>query len=230
MESKKTLSSDVYAKIREKIISLEFPPGMVLQEAKLASEFGVSRTPVREAMNVLLQEGWLYRDARVLAVKRFTETDIRQIFEIRKILENAAIQKVFSQGNPRLLAGYLDDFVVKMKEESDFRKFTGHDISFHAAIVKQTENPRLTQFWYNIYEEIFRGGLLSMQSIKNRKETVLEEHGAIVEYCWEKDFEKTLEALEIHHENSLHSLIIGFNGEIRHVSTQGSRVPSNALR
>lgn len=57
-----------------------------------------------------------------------------------------------------------------------------------------------------------------MQSIKNRKETVLDEHSSIVESCWEKDFEKTFEALETHHENSLHSLIKAFNGEIRHGS------------
>lgn len=209
MRSRKTLSQKVYDRIREKITSVEFPPGMVLQEARLAAEFGVSRTPVREAMNVLLQEGWLDREARVLKVKQFTDTDVLQIFEIRSILENAAMKKVFSKGNPRLLAGYLDDFVARMTQEDDFRKFTSHDIEFHAAIVKQMENPRLTQFWYNIYEEIFRGGLWSMSYIANRKNTVLDEHRTIVESCWEKDLAKTLAALAEHHEHSRRALVQG---------------------
>lgn len=206
LKSRKTLSGQVYEKIREKITSVEFPPGMVLQEARLASEFGVSRTPVRDAINLLVLEGWLCRDGRTLSVKSFTKTDICQIFEIRSILETAAVRKVFSQGNPRLLAGHLDDYVAKMTRECDIREFISHDIEFHAAIVKQMANPRLTQFWYNIYEEVFRAGLFTLQSVKNRKNTVINEHRSIVEYCWEKNLETTLQALKEHHDSSLDSL------------------------
>ena len=211
MVSGETLSRKVYLRLKEKIISLEFPPGMILQEAMLATIFEVSRTPVREAMNLLLQEGWLDRRARILMVRQPTEIDIQQIFEIRSILEIASLKKAFLEGNPRLLAGLLDDLVVSMVKESDFRKFMGFDIEFHALIVKQMNNPKLTQFWYNIYEETFRGGLWSMSTVANRKNDVIDEHRVIAESCWERDFEKTLKALSIHHNNSKDALLQGLN-------------------
>ena len=58
------LAFDVYKKIKEGILSLAYPPGATLQERQIAEQFGVSRTPVREAIQCLAEEGWLVISAR----------------------------------------------------------------------------------------------------------------------------------------------------------------------
>lgn len=209
MAERTTLSAQVYEKIKKSITSLEYPPDSILQEASLAANLGVSRTPVREATMQLLQEGWLMREGRSLRVKSISEEDMRQIFEIREILEREALIKVFTCGNPRLVAGFLDDLVQKMEQEKDFYNFTRYDLEFHAAIVRSMGNERLTQFWCNIYEEIFRCGLFSVRSVKNRKDQVTDEHRQIIECCWRKDLECALQAMKGHHVSSLAALLKG---------------------
>jgi DNA-binding GntR family transcriptional regulator len=204
-----TLSNQVYEKIKKSITSLEYSPDSTLQEATLAAILGVSRTPIREATMQLLQEGWLIREGRSLRVKTLSREDMEQIFEIREILEKEALVKTFTRGNPRLIAGFLDDLVQKMEQEDDFYNFTRFDLDFHATIVKNMGNDRLTQFWCNIYEEIFRCGLFSVRAVKNRRDQVINEHGKIIECCWKKDLECALKAMEEHHESSLSALLKG---------------------
>src|SRR5665811_1600919 len=89
-----TLTTDrVYASLKEAIVSLHLRPGESIVEATIARQLGVSTTPVREALQRLAQEDLVvlsrYRGA---AVRETTETDIREIFELREILEPQAVR------------------------------------------------------------------------------------------------------------------------------------------
>ena len=67
-KKEQNLSSAVYEAIKDKIINGEFLPGSILMERSIAEEFGVSRTPVREALKRLSQEGWVDWEERRRAV------------------------------------------------------------------------------------------------------------------------------------------------------------------
>ena len=84
----------VFKTLREAIITGELKSGERLMEIKLANEMGVSRTPVREAIRKLEQEGLVILTARKGAeVAPINATDLKEVLEIRKTLEGLACQK-----------------------------------------------------------------------------------------------------------------------------------------
>ena len=86
-------SERIFTTLRERIIALELPPGCRLTEAELSREFGVSATPVREALQRLVQAGLAdHAKARGVTVHRPTSREIREIFEMRAVLEPAALR------------------------------------------------------------------------------------------------------------------------------------------
>ncbi|MGO4750855.1 GntR family transcriptional regulator, partial [Streptomyces sp. 2MCAF27] len=78
-----------YESIRAMIVGGELPPGAVLLETALAKKLGVSRTPVREALARLAQEELINREIRGYVVKTRTPEEIREIYDVRIILESA---------------------------------------------------------------------------------------------------------------------------------------------
>src|SRR5580693_8311181 len=82
------LKDSVYHRLREQIVSAELPPGYVLREAELAARFGVSKTPLREAFVRLEKDGFVaippYRSA---VVGGYSRQDLREIYEVRELLE-----------------------------------------------------------------------------------------------------------------------------------------------
>lgn len=86
------LTDSVYAVIKEEILGLRFEPGQALVERDLSDQMGVSKTPVREALLRLANEGFLSRtSSRRLVVKQVTQEEIEDIYSIREVLEPMAV-------------------------------------------------------------------------------------------------------------------------------------------
>lgn len=79
-----------YARVRRDVIEHVFPPGAVLLETTLSARYGVSRTPIREALNRLEHDGLLERVVRGYRVRVATAEDIMELYEARIALESAA--------------------------------------------------------------------------------------------------------------------------------------------
>lgn len=82
--------ADVYQRLHDDVVSGELDPGEPLVETALAQRYGVSRTPVREALNRLEQDGTIERQHRSLRVRTRTPTEILEIYEVRITLEGLA--------------------------------------------------------------------------------------------------------------------------------------------
>lgn len=124
-----------YEYIRDKILSGEIPRGTKLVEERLAEELGVSRTPIRESIRKLEQEG-LVKQKRVFNP---TSTDLRNIFQVRILLEGFAA---------RYSATYMDESTLRNLKEciTIARNGTTDEImkaneKFHDIIVRATNNP-----------------------------------------------------------------------------------------
>src|SRR5699024_7989304 len=81
---------DPYEYIKEAIIKGKYGPGMRLTEEALAKELNISRTPIREAIQQLLYDGVITPLKRGVIVREFTKDDIRQIYDLRAVLESYA--------------------------------------------------------------------------------------------------------------------------------------------
>lgn len=204
----KPLSLQVYEKIKEGIISLKFPPGTVLKERELSESLGVSRTPIREAIQRLLQEAWLVPDdgGKKMQVRPVTLKDAYEIIQIRNIVEYSAIDELVKNGGTRMLAADLDVILNSMKEAGDEFTFTSLDLKFHNLLVKSMKNERLLRFWNTVQEEVLRMGLLALKG-QDRWNEVIKEHEFLVEALWDKNPENIKQAMHNHLEHSYASLI-----------------------
>lgn len=203
----KPLSLQVYEAIKKDIVSLKYPPGSYLRERELAESLGVSRTPVREAIQRLSQEFWIISgDGKKMQVRPVTAADVREIIQIRNIIEFSAIDWLVTEGEPRVVAGQLDSILNEMKKTTEQYVFTNLDLSSHSLIIKSMQNERLIRFWATIQEEVVRMGLMALRGEYRFKE-VIHEHEILVNALWKKDPEEVKASMKDHLEKSFASLL-----------------------
>lgn len=140
------LGDRVYRRLRESLGSHAIVPGQRLQEAALAVQLGVSRTPVREALARLESEGLIAADGRSFTVPVLTDADVDEIYELRGLLEPAALARVAAEGvAPAALAGLgsaLAD-AEAAEEGNDAEAFIEANARFHAGWHDLVTNRRL---------------------------------------------------------------------------------------
>ncbi len=178
---KNNLASGVYDRIKKGILSLEFPPGGVLQERALAEELGVSRTPVREAVHRLSQEGWLLVNSRKnIKVRPVSSVDLHEVFQARSLLERDVLDLVLSRNLFRDAGNRMASMLTVMENSrGSLFSFISADQSFHSVLFGVLGNSRLGKFWGEVSEEMIWLGMLAMND--ERYGDVLAEHGRIAE-------------------------------------------------
>lgn len=136
---------NIYTSIRGRIIHQNFKPGAPLNENKLAKEFNVSRTPVREALQRLSSEGLVSIIPNLGArVSEINLRDFRELIEFRIILERGAGKLVARNATDRDIAA-LEQLQHKLDsgQGEDFDNLTNLDTEFHLIIRQATHNSLL---------------------------------------------------------------------------------------
>ena len=142
---------DAYEYIKDAIILGKYEPGMRLGEETLAKELNISRTPIREAIKQLEAEGLVVPLKRGVGVRNFTKEDIREIYDLRSLLESyAASQAAMNRTDADLdelkLANELYEEAIQDNLQSDMvriRKVVRVNQQFHEAIVSAAKNRHL---------------------------------------------------------------------------------------
>jgi DNA-binding GntR family transcriptional regulator len=196
------LANKIYQKILADIVELRLVPGDFLLERNIAEELGVSRSPVREAIKRLTQEGWLIsEDRRRPIVKGFSLKDGTALFQFRHMAELFSLDWVFENGLAKNLAGQLDLHIRKMREVMDVQvKFIRADVDFHTAIVNAVDNEFLTRAWFTVSNELVRTAIYGMDYLRTINK-IIREHEDLIQYMWENDKIMATRMLILHHEN-----------------------------
>lgn len=200
-EQKQSISSKIFEDLKAGILELRFPPGSFISDRMIAQQEGVSRTPVREALKRLSQEGWIVWEERKRAkVKELTLKDVKEVFFLRKMIEPTAVEEIFKYQEPKHLAGELSLIVNRMKKAMDVPVvFMQEDMAFHSTIIYFVGNARLMDIWSKIADESMRIAIYALYE-KRRPSDVVQEHEAIVEALWSRDLPLSLKKLERHHK------------------------------
>jgi DNA-binding GntR family transcriptional regulator len=142
------LADRVYHQLRDNIGSHQIRPGERLQEVSLAAQLGVSRTPVREALARLESEGMIAVEGRGFVVPELTDADIEEIYQLRFLLEPAAVSSAVAEvGNAADLASMsaaIEDAIAAEKS-GDFRAFLDANSRFHNAWRTLVPNRRMSK-------------------------------------------------------------------------------------
>ena len=199
----------VFQTLRQAILRGKLQPGERLMEIHLAQQLGVSRTPVREAIRMLEQEGLVIMIPRKGAiVAEITKSDLEDVLEVRAALEELAVKKAcrnISQEQLQELKKAAGKFAASLQKE-DLMACAQADVAFHEIISAATENRRLIQILNNIREQIYRYRLENLKD-KSSHANLVEEHTAICRALEERSEEKASDAVRVHIEHQKISIM-----------------------
>lgn len=198
----------VFNTLREAILKGELKPGERLMELQLASKLGVSRTPIREAIRMLEQEGLAVTIPRKGAeVAKMTEKDMEDVLQIRDALDELAASIACEQITPE----EMDELRRTMREfeeytkTADLKRIAEADVRFHDIIYKATRNPKLENMLNNLREQMYRYRVEYLKDEKNYP-ILIKEHSEIVEGLSKKDKNKLTDAMHKHVENQVNAV------------------------
>jgi DNA-binding GntR family transcriptional regulator len=187
-----------YELIREKITSLELSPGSAIDEGKLADELKMGSVPVREALNLLAHDHLVTTADQGLFVSKVDIPDLKQISEIRMLLEPYCAQEA-------ALHATADDIVVLealSQEQSQIqpdqpKQLFDLDHKFHQAIARAAKNKYLAEILENFYGHSKRAWFLALPHL-DFLSTAVESHLEMVGAIKDKDSERASEMMRDH--------------------------------
>lgn len=183
LEIPKTLTEVAVEKIRQMIISGELEFGQQITESQLSESFGLSKTPVREALLRLCSERLIeIRPRYGTFICRLTAEEIDNISELRIALENCAIHSAFNKNRQKLLTELQEniDCCERLRVKTDRGAYLSLDVNFHSCLLKFAENPYLIDMHRNTTTKVLamRNRLtFSQEYIANS----IQEHKDIVQ-------------------------------------------------
>lgn len=190
----------VYTKLKDAITSLELRPGETIVEGTIARQLGVSTTPVREALQRLAQADLVvlcrYRRA---TVREMTETDVREIYQLRETLEPLAARLAVSALTDTDLAGM--ERSIRLASAAIARRDWGElshlNRGFHGAFMRRCSNARLRRVLENLQDH---NRIIALLTWEGRGYDQLEhdEHLAVLEAALAGDADATADRLRQH--------------------------------
>ena len=208
------LAGEAYELILEQLISVKIPPGARITVDELARQFGISQTPIREALGRLETHGLVIKTHLIgyRAAPQYTREQFNNLYEVRLLLEPAAVRRTAEKIEPEEL-GALQQLIVEMQEEITagtpvkYGRFALHDAAFHACIAAASKNDLIAETLSRLHSHvhIFRHFFNSWVT-----ENALLEHRAIVEAIVARDAALAEQQMRTHIEASWQRLERGF--------------------
>ena len=205
------LTDHVYSEILKKILSGEIKPGSRIREDILAEQLGVSRTPIREAVNRLTQNGFIINVKRKgLYCIKVTRQDLLNLLELRITLESLSFEKCIDLATEgeinemqQIIDGFNEQFAVILTHDENIlgsemaQLHNDYDVRFHVGIARISNSVRLVQYVHEV--EIML--LIARQRIYSSSERV-----EIVRLSWTQH-QQMIDAIQARNKEAAKALL-----------------------
>lgn len=201
-------SDRAYATLLDEIQSGVLGPGTVLGEVEQATRLGVSRTPLREALGRLAADGLVAQQSpRVTAVTDVDADDIRELFEIRRALEETAARLAAERGDAATFATLAEEFAhASLRAEDGRAAYYALIERFDGALDASVANDYLTSALRTIRTHLVRVRRLSRDN-PARLAASVEEHRLIAASIAARDAQLAAHATHVHLHNALANIL-----------------------
>ena len=199
----RALYEEVAEQLRQRIFRRELEPGSWIDELKIAEEFGISRTPLREALKVLAAEGLVTMKVRRGAyVTEMSEKDLRDVYHLLSLLESDAAGVVAERATPEQLAALAALHAELEAAAGEREQFFAVNERFHMLLLELADNRWRSQMVADLRKvmKLNRHNSLFKQG---RIEDSLNEHRAILAAMVARDAQKTVKAMQAHFAQGL---------------------------
>lgn len=200
-----TLWEQLFASIKDAILSNQYRPGEELPIEKLAAEYGVSNTPVREALARLASVGLVnIIPNKGAVVAPITESDIQDVWEVRKLLEPYGAALAAERCSAEELDHLVSELQNVLAHPEDFATYTRVSFDVHAVFYKHLSNKLLRELLEKVNVHSIRIRSFIEGSAKPEREEIVRqvarEHLAIVEALRRRDAEEAGRRIREHLE------------------------------
>lgn len=206
------LADQVYAEVRDRILSRAIQIDKLVNVEEISSELGVSRTPVLDAIKRLASEGLVeIKPRRGTYVKGISEQDLIEIFQMREVLELYAAKHIIAQEDNAAVIAQMQQALDEMRSEvataqTDYKAYTAADKAFHTTLIGACQNQRMITAYdnLNIHLHIMRGHL--HKSLVPPK-VVDAEHSAMLLALKERDYPAAENTIKTHLQSAMKKML-----------------------
>ena len=213
-KTKTSYSADAYRSIKTLIVESKILPNEVITEQALAAQTNIGRTPIREALKRLEQEGLIVTENRRKRVHAFDLNEINQIFELKICIESEMAGLAATRATDQALIS-IDATMVSMEEQAAqlgeqtqqnvdnkvwFRKWMDLDARLHEGIYRSTGNELSIDLVRSLNVKIHRFKL-GMLTLEGRVITSVKEHRTFVDAILARDAERSRATMREHLTN-----------------------------
>ena len=195
-----SLADRAYSILKEAIIQNRLTPNMVLTEEQLARDLAISRTPVRQALEKLAYEKLVrFQQGRGAVVVELSEDNIRQVYEVRQLVEPATARLAARSIEPEKLEE-LRLILEGQKSSITARDYTSYllgDYRFHTGIAQASRNEILHEIVVKLSVQVQRFLILS-RNLPEKAGVAMEEHSLILRALEARDEDTAEEAMLEH--------------------------------
>lgn len=212
-----TLGEKISAVLRKRIVSGISKPGTRLSENKLSAEFGTSRSPVRDALKTLSNEGLIRLERMGAVVLGLDKKDIEELYEVRYLIESFALKRLanmYSEEVAQRLMVITDKMEMAAKHHNH-EELAHYDFLFHDYIVRQIQHNRILQLWNSMKHVVMTVLLVTTERrfSNNNEETsvLIEKHRQLIDTLKTMQAEHIEQQLQEHYSdtyNSIHKLLL----------------------
>jgi DNA-binding GntR family transcriptional regulator len=198
-----------YRALRDAILSGEFVPNSRLNQDDLAKRLGVSRAPIRDALNRLEAEGLVRTLGRTggVVVAETSEQEMADIYELRAIVDCATVRLACERVGEELLArlrGVVEE-TEQATEAKDLQRIVQAHAAFHEVLYTASGNAELIRVARNLWDRSYRFRVMALSNEENARRG-LEQHRAILAALETRDAERAVAMAEEHDRSSIRHL------------------------
>ena len=215
------LSDKVYEVLKKKILERELKPGDKVQVDEVAGQLGVSRTPVKDALNRLALEGLVEKVARRgTFVSTMSAKDVDDLFDLRLLMESFAAEQVLDKDK-------VDSFLAEMatcmanidkiaqSDDPDYDAYMTWNRDLHQFLVMLADNNRLLQMYESLNIPIQVARVHYLHSVESVTHTQ-QEHQAIYQAFENRDLEQVKRAIATHINSVRNAVLRGLEADQEH--------------
>jgi DNA-binding GntR family transcriptional regulator len=210
------ISREIYQLLKNKIIDFELLPGQILMVQQLAAEHDISRTPVREALVRLKEEGFVEEtQGRKFKVSEVTWAQITDLYQIRKILEAQALIEIAGRITGKQVSALeaLTKSMEKDYKNGDHSSFFENDLKFHNFIFELYGNKMIIEWMRRMQDHQQRIRYLTATMDSRLKESIAE-HTSIVKHLREGGGEMAAKVLSAHLDAAVSDIMHVRSGQL----------------
>jgi len=189
INTKSSLQSQTYTYVKNQILTNVLDANVLYSETKLAAELGISRTPMRESLHCLSQDGYItIIPSKGFMIRQLNEKDMLESIQIRCALEgfctHVIANEIESKRGQKLIKA-LSKLLERMKNTKDsndsHKSFMNYDHDFHLALINYVDNSEFSQTYQRLMYLIQLTTSTAL-SITGRIESTLDEHEQYFHY------------------------------------------------